>query len=51
MSSQEKADVTQRKMLKHAGYRSKEKGSSVDAWSLHPNLHKNTLTNIIKHYS
>ena len=26
-----------------------EKGSSVDAWLQHPNLHKqNTLTNIIK---
>ena len=40
MYSQEKKDATQRKMLKHAGYRSKEKGTSVDAWSKHSNLHK-----------
>ena len=52
MYSQEKEDATQRKTLKHAGYRSKEKEFSVDTWSQHPNLHKqNTLTNIIKHYS
>ena len=52
MYSQEKEDATQCKMLKHAGYRNKEKGFSVDAWLLHPNLHKqNTLTNVIKHYS
>ena len=41
-------------MLKHAGYRSKEKGTSVDAWSQHPNLRKqNTLTNITssKHHA
>ena len=40
MCNQEKEDATQSKTLKHAGYRSKEKGSSVDAWSQHPNLHK-----------
>ena len=40
MYSQEKEDVTQRKTLKLAGYRSKEKGSSVDAWLQHPNLRK-----------
>ena len=40
MQSQEKEDATQRKKLKHAGCRSKEKGSSVAAWSEHPNLHK-----------
>ena len=52
MYSQEKKDAAQRKTLKHAGYRCKEKGSSVDAWSQHPNLHKqNTLTYVIKHYS
>ena len=50
MYSQEKEDATQCKTLKHAGYRSKKKGTSVDAWSQHPNLRKqNTLTNIIKH--
>ena len=37
MYSQEKEDATQCKTLKHADYRSKEKGSSVDAWSLYPN--------------
>ena len=47
MYSQEKEDAT-----KHAGYRSKEKGTSVDAWSQHPNLRKqNTLTNVIKDHS
>ena len=52
MYSQTKEDATQRNTLKHAGYRSKEKLTSVDAWSQHPNLHKqNTLTNINKHYS
>ena len=40
MYSQEKEDATLRKTLKHAGYRSKEKGSSVDAWSQHLNLRK-----------
>ena len=50
--SQEKEDATQRKAIKRAGYKSKEKGSHADAWSQHFNLHKqNTLTNIIKHYS
>ena len=45
MYSQEKEDATQRKTLKHAGYKSKV--SNVDAWSQHPNLHKQkTLTNI-----
>ena len=43
MYSQEMEDATQRKTLKHAGYRSKEKGCSVDAWSQHPNLHNQTL--------
>ena len=45
-------DATQRKKLKHAGYKSKKKESNVDAWPQHPNLHKqkNTLTTIIKHY-
>ena len=52
MYSQEKKNATQYKTLKHAGYRCKEKWSSVDVWSQHPNLHKqNTLTNVIKHYS
>ena len=44
MYSQEKEDATQRKTLKHAGYRSKEKRSSVDASSQHPNLHKQNTT-------
>ena len=52
MYNQEKEDVTQGKTLKHAGYRSKEKGTSEDSWSQHPNLRiQNTLTNIIKHHS
>ena len=52
MYSQEKEGATQRKMLKHASYRSKEKGTSEDAWSQHPNLRKqNTLTNVIKYHS
>ena len=52
MCSQEKEVATQCKTLKHAGYKSKEKRTSVDAWSQHPNFHKqNTLTNIIKHHS
>ena len=47
MYRQEKEDATKCKTLKHAGYKSKEKGSSVDAWSEHPNLQRrNTLTNI-----
>ena len=51
MYSQEKEDATQRKTIKHAAYKSKEKGYSEDAWSQHRNLHKkNTLTNINKHY-
>ena len=51
MYSQEKEDATQCKTLKHAGSRSKEKETSVDAWSQHPNLRKqNILTNIIKHH-
>ena len=45
MYNQEKKDATQRKTLKHAGYRSKEKGTSVDARSLHPNLHKQSTLN------
>ena len=40
MYSREKEDATQRKTLKHAGYRSKEKESNVDAWSQHPSSHK-----------
>ena len=40
MYSQEKKDATQRKTLKHAGYRSKEKEISVAAWSQHSNLNK-----------
>ena len=51
MYGQEKEDVTQCKTLKHAGYKSKEKGFSVDAWLQHPNLFKpNTLTNVNKNY-
>ena len=47
MYGQEKEDATQSKTLKHAGYKSKEKGYSVDVWLQHPNLRKqNTLTNI-----
>ena len=38
MYSQEKENATQRKTLKHAGYRSKKRGTSVDAWWQHPNL-------------
>ena len=52
MYSQEKNEGTQHKMLKHAGYKSEEKRSIVDAFSQQPMLHKhNTLTNINKHYS
>ena len=52
MYSQEKEDAIQSKTLKYAGYKSEGKGSSVDAWSQYPNLHKqNPLTNINKHYS
>ena len=41
MYREEKKDATQRKKLKHADYKSKEEGSSVDAWSQqHPKLHK-----------
>ena len=40
MHSKEKEAATQRKRLKHAGCRSKEKGSSVAAWSELSNLHK-----------
>ena len=39
MFSQEKEGATEHKTFKHAGYRNK-KGSSVDAWSQHPNLHR-----------
>ena len=38
--SQEKEDATQRKTLKQACYKSKEKGSVVDAWSQHPIINK-----------
>ena len=38
-------------MLKHAGYRSKEEGTSVDAWLQHLNLRKqNTKTFSMKKY-
>ena len=33
MYSQEKEDATQNKKLNHAGYKSEEKGSGIDAWS------------------
>ena len=52
MYSQKKKDATQRKTLKHAGYKSIKKVTDVDAWLQHLNLHKqNALTNILKHHS
>ena len=52
MYSQERKNATQRKTFKHTGYKSKEKGSGVDAWSQHLNLHKQSiLTNINKNNS